>query len=158
MSDTQSTLIIKQFKDELLYIDPANGYINKFREVITDYRSLGDNNNFDFLTVFTLNSVPSEFLNNNEPSTITVDVIIHAHIRSDDVAGDLTYKVESVKQDLFKWLYQGTGITADKWCRVGEYNVTNTGAVYKEVLLGAVKTFRDADSKIALLEFPLKVK
>lgn len=153
-----SNELINQFVTELGYISVANGYLNNFVQVRPDYISLNINNDFDSICVYQGNDKPDNFDNANRPQSFVMDIFVAFHIRSNDVSGDLTYKIESVKQDMLKWLYRGPGITANKWCTVGETNVSNTLAIWQGYTLDTIVVGRDPDTSIARIIFPLKVE
>lgn len=141
----------KQIITELRYIDPANGYTNKAKDVIDGYRSVTDVNQMDIISLWTRDDKNGDYYNSNVPGTIEPEIIIDTHC-AETQGISLTDKVELWKLDIRKWLYQGSGITANKWLTIGESaNDTNTGAAYKEFISDGFQVGRSEDSKYALI-------
>jgi len=107
------TQILDQLKTDLEFINGGNNYANKLMKVVEGYKPLSTENDFDCAYFFMGNRKPLKNTSDNVPYVWQGELWIIIQIKATE--GNLSRRIESWIDDFRKWLWQGTGITANKW-------------------------------------------
>ena len=107
------TQILDQIKTDLAFISSTNGYTNNLSKVLEGYTPLSAENDFDCAYFFMGDRKPVRNYNDNEPAQWEAALWIVIQLKSTE--GNLSRAIESWVEDFRKWLWQGTGITTNKW-------------------------------------------
>lgn len=106
------TQILDQLETDLKFID-GNGYANRLNKVTEGYKPLSTENDFDCAWFFMGNRKPVKHTSDNVPYAWQGELWIIIQLKAAD--GNLSRRIESWIDDFRKWLYQGSGITTNKW-------------------------------------------
>jgi hypothetical protein len=107
------TQILDAIKPELLFMQRANGYSKNLSKAIEGYKPLSVENDFDCAYFFMGNRQPYKKTSDNKPYAWIGDLWIIIQLKSSE--GNLSRDIEAWIQNIRDWLWQGSGITANKW-------------------------------------------
>ncbi len=110
---SSETQILGQIATDLAFITTGNGYTNSLKKITEGYVPLSSVTEFDQVFFFMGDREPLRHSNDNKPTQWKGELWICIMIHRD--MDTLTRAIESWIEDIRKWLYQGTGITANRW-------------------------------------------
>jgi hypothetical protein len=107
------TQILDKLQVDLMYINTANGYTKNLTKIVEGYKPLSAENDFDCAYFFMGNRSPYRKTNDNTPYVWQGELWIIIQLRATDQG--LSRDIEAWIQNFRDWLWQGSGITANKW-------------------------------------------
>ncbi len=138
----------------------GNGYTNTLKDAKIGYVQMQSGSEFDTMYILAGQDVPLRYTNNNTPVLQEIEIWLIMQIKSSAGVGKIDTAIETWVTDIRNFIYQGSGITTNKWLTLNNIPLPVSSYVWSSLRLGTIESYPadDENDSFAQITFPVKVQ